>query len=169
LRPRTWYHCSSVDLGPSFVAKRITPSKGDTEPCTPRLCVCRTVAACFAAKLFPPRRVYVYKTERPRRAVKPVNVWDMCVTGERWLIPPAPMVLDRIIDDGTVDRATLAVRMYHISRRANSSLRTRVAQYSVALGVLGGPAWESRRVDDMLHVLGMEDLDPEDFLLEMCV
>ncbi len=170
---RHWYHCSAVDLGAAFVARRRPPVlRTPGEPLTPRLCVCDTVAACFAAVLFPDRRpVFVYRTQTPRRAVRPVGVWDQVITGERWLIPPVRMVRVAVIPRTAVANATAAIRLYHEATRKCSTAQLRVAQYAVATAALG-PEYtsprERRLVNRFCRKLGVGG-DPEDFILTQAV
>lgn len=93
-----WFHCSEKYHGQRWVAERKTPELVllTTEPTTPRLCVASSVARCFASRLFT-RDVFVYRTETPRRAIKPVDVHDSVITQERWLIPPVAMVMTDVI------------------------------------------------------------------------
>lgn len=89
---RHWFHCAEDYHGDTWNVPRKRPTLiGPEEPLTPRLCVARSVAACFAARLFA-KDVHVYRTERVRRTVKPNGVYDAVITGERWLIPPVTMV-----------------------------------------------------------------------------
>lgn len=88
-----WLHCSHDYHGLRWSAKRTPPTlMSKAEPKTPRLCVAESLAQCFCARLFV-RTVYVYRTERPRSGVKPVDVWDSWLTQERWLVPPVEMRL----------------------------------------------------------------------------
>ena len=88
---RIWVHCSRHDRGQEWTARRIVPLRGPGEPTTPRLCVCRSVAACLAAAYLGPQ-VYVYGTD-PVRTNPPVDVHDAPLTGERWVVPPVKLTL----------------------------------------------------------------------------
>lgn len=140
-RRRHWYHCSSRNHGPEFTAIRRPPLHASCkEPPVPRLCVCRSIAGCFAAAIFDDEQpVYVYKTERPRRAVRPRGVWDQIVTQEMWLVPPVRMVLVAIINGLTVRLAQGDVRNYHQRTGLRSDLWVRIAQFSIAVEVLRAP------------------------------
>jgi hypothetical protein len=102
--------------------------------------------------------VYVYRTEKPRRAVAPRGVWDAVVTRERWLIPPVKMVLERVIESNEVARAQTAVRLYHEITRRKSSLNVRVAQFAIAADVLGSDS-ERRRARRCCDIVGIDDAE----------
>lgn len=161
---RHWYHCSSTFLGDAFEAKRRPPLHFDRrEPPTPRLCVAPSIAECFAAVLFSVGKpVYVYRTEKQRRAVTPRAVWDAVVTREGWLIPPVRMILDRVIAADDVDKAQTAVRLYHLENRRRSSLKTRVSQFAIAAELFGSE-WLRRRARRCCEIVGIQDA--EGFLL----
>lgn len=169
---RHWYHCTPHDKGPAFTADRRPPDlRADKEPLTPRLCVCDTPAACMAAVLFPEGRpVFVYRTEAPRNAVAPVGVWDRVITGERWLVPPVRMVKWDTLGPPTVEAISAAIRLYHWATRDKSSVHLRVAQYMIAVRVLGDrytdPA-ERRLLARFARRLGIGD--PEEFILSKAV
>ncbi len=139
MKRQHWFHCTSTNKGPSFVADLRAPLHMSVkEPATPRLCVAPTISECFAAVLFDARKpVYCYRTETPRRAVAPRDVWDEAVTRERWLIPPVKMILDRVIAIEEASRAQGLIREYHRITRSNSRLWTRVAQFAIAAEVIG--------------------------------
>lgn len=160
-----WWHCTSDYHGESFVATRRQPKhKSDREPVTPRLCVAPSIAECFAAVLFADSKpVYCYRTEVPRRAVAPRDVWDQVVTRERWLIPPVVMTLRKTIASLDVAEAQSAIRMYHQYTRQKSSLHVRVAQLAIASRVLG-PDCIRDRAKRCCQIIGIDD--PEDYLLE---
>ena len=111
-----WFHCTERFRGAVWTAERISPVFiPDEEPKTPRLCVGENVVRCFAARLFQ-RTVYVYRTETMRRAVKPFNVADECLTGERWLVPPVRMIHVGTIPEPIVRQAS---KLTIIRMRAN--------------------------------------------------
>lgn len=157
---RHWYHCTSHYLGESFTAERRAPKlKTSDEPSTPRLCVAPTIAGCFAAVLFTDGEpVYCYRTETPRRAVAPCGVWDRWVTGERWLIPPVTMVLDRVIDAELASRAHAAIRLYHRYTRLRTTLGLRVAQFALASELLG-TSRDKRLASKFCRLMGIDDAE----------
>jgi hypothetical protein len=163
---RHWYHCSSTNHGPTWVAGRRSPSApSEKEPAVPRLCVCPTIPACFAARLFDrDLDVYVYRTEKPQRSVTPKDVWDQVITGERWLVPPVSMVRVDVIDRITNGKINEAIRAYHVITKGNSSCGLRVAQYARAVEVLGGTKRELRLVAKMRELWEIDD--PETYILE---
>jgi hypothetical protein len=111
--------------------------------------------------------VHVYCTLLPRRAVNPRGVWDKVITGERWLIPPVEMKLVEIIPEDLADRVHCAIRLYHQCTKQKSSLRLRLAQYAVAIKVLGperSSRLEERIVRQFCEDLGIGD-DPESYIL----
>lgn len=127
-----WYHCSQVAKVQKFsVAKRPPAHRTTLEPLTPRLCVCPSVALCFTARLFEVAPVHVYISE-PRNGIRPRDVWDAKITGERWLIPPTTMHYAYTIPTEVVYGAQLAIRTYHRVTRKHSSIRLRIAQYFAA-------------------------------------
>lgn len=164
MKRQHWFHCTSDNHGPVFVAKRRAPKHmSQNEPSTPRLCVAPTIARCFAAVLFKEfRPVYCYRTEKPCKAVKPRNVWDQVVTGEHWLIPPTRMILDRVIDVTEATRAQWLVREYHCETGKNAGLFTRVAQLAIASEVVGTDR-DRNRARRCLGIVGIDD--PELFLM----
>ena len=153
---RFWFHCSAVSHGKEWVADRLCPRVPDGEPRTPRLCVAESVAGCFAATVFcHGGPVYVYSNELPRRAVTPRNVWDAIITHERWLIPPVRMVLAKIIDPATVIDAQRDILQFHREACQMSDHWLRIAQYAIALDVLGGSRWERLFIANALRRLDM--------------
>lgn len=128
------YHCSLINHGPSLTVKRMVPFRGEKEPATPRLCCSDCLAGCFAARLFC-NSVYVYKIDR--KGIKPKDVWDAVITGERWLIPPSVLTFDKIIDRSVVMEIQWYFREYHVKRKRNSTVKSRVYQYLRACEVLG--------------------------------
>ena len=137
MRRRTWYHLSAVDRGPIMWAVRRPPLlRTAAEPTTPRVCVSPDPAGCFAAILLPMGSAgYVYAAER--RAVAPVGVWDRAVTGERWLVPPVALVLDRVVPPDTVRDIHAATWLrFELTPRRSPSWSVRLAQYIVAARVL---------------------------------
>lgn len=160
------YHVSTLRLG-SITAERRTPLYADPkEPPTPRLCVCPSVPACLAARLFPVRELYVYRTERPLRGVSPVGVWDSLITKERWLIPPAKLVRVGTITEEEVHEAQGDIRRFHRMTRKHSSHRLRVAQLEMAWRVLEGkfPIQRERRFSQRLCRMFLEGVEPVEFI-----
>jgi hypothetical protein len=129
-----WYHCSNVFHGQSWTAKRKAPDlHANGEAVTPRLCVCPTVAECFSARLFTGGDVFVYRTAKPHRTIKPRTVWDHLITGERWLVPPVEMVFVSAIPADTVDRVQVASVLYHQTTWRNCDYKLRIAQLLLAV------------------------------------
>jgi hypothetical protein len=160
---RIFYHVTAVNRGPVWTATRRVPTVAHhTEPPVPRLCVSCTIAGCLAARLQPAgKQLYVYRTAKPMGSNKPVRTWDQAATGERWLVPPVDLVLDRVIDANLADRVYCAIRLYHQITRANSSIRLRICQVAIAERCLGKMSRWTRRVLDLFE-LG----DPEDYIVE---
>lgn len=77
--------------------------RADKEPPTPRLCVAPTVAQALVA-VWHEGPVSVYVTEA-RRTVPPSGVFDQCLTGERWIIPPVQLSRIGIIPADAVAEA----------------------------------------------------------------
>lgn len=152
MKARFWFHCSSLDHGQRFVAFRKTPRHpAASEPPVPRLCVCSTVAACFASVLFPcGRPVHVYRTTRPRRSVAPRGVWDQAITGERWLIPPVELVKVETLPVDLVREAVLEISLYHDVTRKPSSRSLRIAEYARVIEVLG-PRYTTRAEANLIR------------------
>lgn len=148
MRPKHWYHCSETYHGTEFVADRRVPSHYDPrEPEVPRLCVCINVARCFAARLFS-NQVYVYRTAKPRRANRAI-CWDQLVTRERWLVPPAPMVLVDTVPAEQVFMCTELTRQYHHATRKKSDICTRLCQLWISATSLGNMR-EAKRAQEYL-------------------
>lgn len=140
-----WYHCSQKDHGVRWVPERRCPSNiGKSEPRTPRLCVAPFVPDCFVAALFEaPAPVHVYRTAKKYSGIKPRDVHDAPLTGERWLIPP--VVLERV---GTIDRATVADvtsnAIWFYRRYRIGLVKVKYAMLAEAWTKLG-PAWHPKR------------------------
>lgn len=101
---RSWYHCSQLHREQSWTAERRAPQiRASSEPDTPRLCVAGSVAQALAAVWWT-RDVSVYVTE-PRRTVPPAGVFDACMTGERWIVPPVRLHLLCVIPFAAIDQA----------------------------------------------------------------
>lgn len=125
-----YYHCSTINHGQILVIKKQCPRlKADKETHTPRLCVAPTIAACFAARIFNHGPVYVYKTIKPVNAVKPINVWDQCITKERWLIE-GTLNLYTIISNHICEEAYTSLKILYQIKKMRSSLRIRACQYN---------------------------------------
>jgi hypothetical protein len=161
---RYWWHCTSTYHGEVFrAARRIPAHASDAEPAVPRLCVSPSIAECFAAVLFKQdKAVYCYRTESPRRAVMPRNVWDQAITRERWLIPPVKLRLCRTIASVDVNRAQELIHWYHRLTRRNSSLEVRISQLAIASQVIGPDTLRARarRCCNLVNIA-----DPEEYLL----
>lgn len=156
MRRRRWIHCSSQWHGERWTAQRRCPALVEltSEPKTPRLCVCATVAACFSATLFQGGDVCVYRTAREVGANAPRGVWDAAITGERWIVPPCVMELHSVIPASVVRRVTRP----HLARLKRGGpwadpepLRVveRIRFYARSLPILESagvavPAWEKR-------------------------
>ena len=165
MRPKHFYHCSSKWLGELFEPKRSTPNMiSSREPSTPRLCVCPTIAGCFAARMFDHHRpVFVYRTVKPYRGIHPRDVWDQIATDEHWLIPPVRLIHVATINALHVDEIQRAALRYHVVTRKASSLHNRVAQRAIAYRVVGGPKWEGQLLDRFKRTCEIND--PEEFLV----
>jgi hypothetical protein len=72
---------------------RITSRCDQNEPEVFRICVCPTVVGCFMAACYTEGYHRVYRTKRKVSSVKPYDVYDAEVTGERWLLEPTDFVL----------------------------------------------------------------------------
>lgn len=101
--------------------------------------------------------MYVYKTQTPQRGVTPKGVWDDFLTGERWLIPPVSLVLDRVIPADKVAEAQSLVFEFHRETGESSNVMLRFAQYAIAVEVLGGAGWERRIVSDLMKLWNLTD------------
>lgn len=156
-RRRHFYHCTDQNRGDTWTAARVPPIFiGDSEPDTPRLCVCRTVAGCFAARLFAKTDVYVYKTAIKRSGIKPVRVFDSLITGERWIIPPVEMVFVRKIPAELVADMTEDARAYVMQHRRGLPPRQRINAYAKILPILKAigvkvPRWEEHFVTKVVQ------------------
>lgn len=160
-------HCSDEDLGPTLTAQRRLPRwPANKEPPVPRLCACRTLAGCFAARLFTlTRDVHVYSTLKPVGSNEPKSVWDALITSERWIVPPLTLHKVQIVPAEQAMKAQ-AVAHLRASYRFKSTWRTRIAQRAIAYTVLGGPAWEGRMLQKWLRTW-LSSQDPEEYCLRL--
>lgn len=149
MQPTILYHCTTDNRGPTLVVDRRYPAWAKNEPATPRLCVAPSVAACFAARLFTGAEptVYVYRTRRPTRGIKPREVNDSSLTGERWLIQPAELIYERTIDAATVRQVQHRLINWIHEIEKCPPLKIKIAHYARAYRILGGPEWEGRLMD----------------------
>lgn len=162
-RKRTYYHCTEADRGDEWRCDLLAPSRSPKEPPTPRLCVCPTVAGCFAARLFRPVAVHVYAVHC-RGVRPPKSVWDRDVTGERWVVHRAVLRRERTVPAYQVARIVGLIREYHLLTRQKSTLKLRVAQYAIAAAVLGD---DERWARKMCRIVGVDD--PELFVIAKAV
>jgi hypothetical protein len=154
---RHWFHCSDRFHGMRWIAQRIAPTIiAIHEPKTPRLCVAASVARCFAARLFK-GDVYVYRTASPRRAIKPVAVYDAIITQERWLVPPVEMEMSYVIPAPIVHRACGAMW-----ERLEKKLAKHAGAASGATPMGPSPLEQLYSFRDALDALGHEFADPMD-------
>lgn len=130
------------------------------------MCVCPSIAACFAARLFI-GAVHVYRTESKRNGIRSRKVWDELITGERWLVPPVAMVKVRVIPAAEVAEIFAAVRLYHQHTRRHSDLRLRLAQFALAIRALDHRPREGRLIARMAECWGIGD--PEEYLLNRAI
>lgn len=94
---------------------------------------------------------YVYQTE-PRRSIKPVDVFDSLLTGERWIIPPVGLSLESIIPGPVVEQANGELYEYVALHRKGPPIRLTAKYYQQSLDVLEAagvnvPKWERRFID----------------------
>lgn len=84
---RYWYFITQVDMGDNMSLKpRCPQNKCDEEPDLRRICVAPTAAHCMTAiTLYAHHKVYVYRTRRKVKALKPWDVYDSHITQEHWL------------------------------------------------------------------------------------
>ncbi len=160
------FHCSEVNHGPEWIAKRRPPlTRSEKEPDTPRLCACPTIAPCFAATLLR-GDVFVYRTAQPTGSVKPRDVWDAGLTGERWLIPPVRMVFDRMIPAAITKQINGWVLAYLYSGHNGVPPKIRVCQWAIAAKLIDAPRREKQWAARVLEGVGITD--PELYILEQC-
>lgn len=66
-------------------------NRGEDEPNISRICVAPTVEGCLTALgscLTGSSNIYIYRTVRKVKAIKPNSVVDAKITGEMWLLRP---------------------------------------------------------------------------------
>ena len=98
VRKRLWHHVTDVYRGEILVAERRPPVlRTESEPLTPCVCV-------------PPRRSWV---------------WDVGITGERWLVPPVALELRSVVPAAVVRDVTAAWLRVEQGRR--TTFKTRIA------------------------------------------
>lgn len=152
-RRKHFYHCTNINWGNSWTARRIAPVFcGIGEPSTPRLCVSRTIAGCFVARLFSEGDVYVYKTAKKRSGIKPVDVGDSLLTGERWIVPPVDMSLIRTIPAQIVADLQGETRDYINTHWRGLSLWRKTKHYKKSISIfkeagIKVPKWEENFVN----------------------
>lgn len=164
-RKQYHYHVSAKRLDYLDVKRALPMCPSQNEPDVPRLCVCPSVPGCFAARVFTKRKdLYVYRTLKKTKGIKPYRVWDAVITGERWLIPP--MRLERI---ATIDREDVArIQCYSVPILwTGADIQIRTAQLAIAWDVLGKrfPNHQERRVCRFL-LERFKVGDPEIFFLK---
>jgi len=103
--------------------------------------------------------VYCYRTEKPMRANKPVGVWDAVVSGERWIVPPARLVLDRVLFPHVAVKATEAMWLYHAETGLASNVTLKCCLRKMAFDAVGGPAWEGRLISRWMKIVGVTDAE----------
>ena len=138
-RKRDLFHVSRFDHGEKLkVERRIPMFPHKSEPSVPRLCVSPSIPGCVSATFFESgARAYIYKTNKPRRGVRPFDVWDSIITGERWILPGGE--LERV---GEIDPVDLFViweiwREYYFATRKPCCYKIRIAQLNHAWDILG--------------------------------
>lgn len=155
------YHLSLINHGPVLTVGRATPSDPSSkEPATPRLCVSPTIAQCLGARMFwPYTDVWVYRTEKPVRGVTPVDVWDACITHERWLLPGQSLQRVSKLDPVLVELVQKDIANWHVRTRQASSLKRRFATIMIALSLTEEPGWINEFV--ALVAARLKITDPE--------
>lgn len=147
MTPKYFYHCTTEYVGSTLTVHRRKPKyAADGEPAVPRLCVCPSIAECFAARLFQEASpVYCYRTRKLVRGIAPYSTWDACITRERWLIPPMQLSLVCTVPAQISIAAQEAVRLYHRKTRRKSSWKLRLMQLLEAAEVLS--RWNANTID----------------------
>lgn len=150
---RRWLHCTTTWRGETWTAGRHVPRYGD-EPAVPRLCVGRSVAACFAARLFVRGPVFVYRTSE-RSGLRPLGVPDAVLTGERWIVPPVQLELVRRIEHKEVVAASrwLVALLREPGRACGPTALERMYAYGDAVRVLGAKESEKTFVREVITYL----------------
>ena len=76
-----------IILKPKTLDQLPLPNRCDDEPDFPKICVAPTIEGCLVALAghcwFSP--ILIYRTAEPAQSVKPWDVVDSDVTGERWI------------------------------------------------------------------------------------
>ena len=115
----------------------------ESEPPTPRLCVCECPARCMAAVVA--RIGFVYRTETPRRTVAPVGVYDKIITGERWVVPPVRMVLvGRISAEACAEICGPSVEYLNTHGKVSHAERCRQLERATRVLSRTNPEWTLR-------------------------
>jgi hypothetical protein len=167
---RFWYHCTQDNLGDRFVSEMRPPIvRGAKEPDTPRICVSRSIPACFAAVWFGKNApVYVYRTVKPLNGIPARRkVYDAAVTDEHWIVHRAEFVLDRCILPKYVHEATEAGWIYFNMRHKGMSLQGKACLYAIAVKAIGGSDRDKRLSAKFLETLKIDD--PETYLLRLAL
>lgn len=170
-RKRLWLHCTQDDHGPRFTARRIVPPRYAAtecnEPKIPRLCVCPTLAGCFAAQFFYTQKpVQVYRTVLPRSGIFPgrKRVWDCIITREHWLVPPVELEKVEVIPYEKFEDIAYPRFLYYKLTGPNSKFRIRVAEYVLAAKVLGEKSLDKKILDYYRRYISTKH--PADYIID---
>ena len=92
-KARHFFHLTNKKWGKEIILKPKTtdqlplPNRCDNEPDVPKICVALTVEGCLIALAnhcwYSP--IQIYRTAEPVQSVKPWEVDDADITGERWI------------------------------------------------------------------------------------
>jgi hypothetical protein len=157
---KNWYHITDVHRGPEFTASRRPPIlRTESEPLTPRICVCPDLPGCFSAVLFHPKPVYVYRYCGGTNP--PLGVWDHQITGERWVVVPSRLVFETEVDWRVVRDIYAATLLRIQNLKKLTTWKVRLAQYCVAAKFLKMESRWTRMIQN--RYLG--GMDPEDYIL----
>lgn len=169
-RKRFFYHLSDVDHGPTLkTTKRPPKCRAESEPDVPRLCVAPHIPDCLAAKLMRlDRTVWIYRTDRPIKGVKPFKLWDEILTGERWMWHPASVVKIGSLTPDQIVRVQQPLHRFH-GHGWDAGYKVRIAGLKLAwdaLRALHPNKWRERFVDSLAEKF--LKMPPDEFLVQEC-
>lgn len=169
-RKRFFYHLTDVDHGPVLrTTKRPPKYRAESEPDVPRICVAACIPDCLAAKLMRlDCKVWVYRTDRPIKGVKPFRLWDAFLTEEHWMWHPASLTRIDYLEPEIVSRAQLPLHRFH-AHGWDAGYKVRIAGLKLAWDAMRAqhPNKRRERIVDGLAEKFLQ-VPPDEFLVQEC-
>lgn len=95
---RFYYHVTNQDFGKEVVLipRKYGDNRSDEEPQLPRICVAPTIEGCLISLglncIDVDKQLNIYRTKYKVETMKPYDVCDAYITGERWVVDPTSFV-----------------------------------------------------------------------------